>query len=88
MHGKLLLRISVVVAISLWMLEQLVGNELLPDQSLFDKALEEIVQKIDKAEKSCEKLIDREEQHNGRVTPKCFKNMNEINFKGKIMNFQ
>ena len=43
MHGKLLLRISAVVAISLWMLEQLVGNELLPDQSLFDKALEEIV---------------------------------------------
>ena len=46
------------------MLEQLVASELLPEQSPLDKALEEIVEKIDKAEKTCQKLIwytDREE---------------------------
>ena len=41
----------------LWMLEQLVASELLPEHSLFDKALEEIVEKIDKAEKTCQKLM-------------------------------
>ena len=39
------------------MLEQLVASELLPEQSPLDKALEEIVKKIDKGEKTCEKLI-------------------------------
>ena len=39
------------------MLEQLVASELLPEQSPLDKALEEIVEKIDNAEKTCEKLM-------------------------------
>ena len=39
------------------MLEQLVSSELLPEQSPLDKALKEIVEKIDKAEKTCEKLM-------------------------------
>ena len=43
--------------ISFWMLEQSVASELLPEESPFDKALEEIVEKIDKAEKTCEKLM-------------------------------
>ena len=57
MHGKLLLRISAVVAYFIGMLEQLVASELLPEQRPLDKALEEIVEKIDKAEKTCEKLM-------------------------------
>ena len=39
------------------MLEQLAASELLPKQSLLVKAQEEIVEKIDKAEKTCEKLM-------------------------------
>ena len=39
------------------MLEQLVASDLLPEQSPLDKALEETVDKIDKAEKTCEKLM-------------------------------
>ena len=39
------------------MLEQLVASELLPEHSPLDEALEEIVNKIDKAEKTCEKLM-------------------------------
>ena len=39
------------------MLEQLAASELLPEQSPLDKALEEIVEKVDKAEKTCEKLM-------------------------------
>ena len=39
------------------MLEQLATSELLTDQSPLDKALEEIVEKIDKAEKPYEKLM-------------------------------
>ena len=57
MHGKLLLRISAAVAYFIGMLEQLVASELLPEQRPLDKALEEIVEKIDKAEKTCEKLM-------------------------------
>ena len=57
MHGKFLLRISAVVAYFIGMLEQLVASELLPEQRPLDKALEEIVEKIDKAEKTCEKLM-------------------------------
>ena len=43
--------------ISLWMLEKLATNELLPEQSPLDKAIEEIGEKIDKVEKTCEKLM-------------------------------
>ena len=39
------------------MLEQLAASELLPKQSPLDNALEEIVEKIDKAEKTWEKLM-------------------------------
>ena len=39
------------------MLEQLAASELLPEQSLLDKALEEIIEKIEKAENTCEKLM-------------------------------
>ena len=39
------------------MLEQLVTSELLPEHSPLDETLEEIVKKIDKAEKTCEKLM-------------------------------
>ena len=39
------------------MLEQLAASELLPEQSPLDKALEEIIEKIDKAENTCEKLM-------------------------------
>ena len=39
------------------MLEQLVASKLLSEQSPLDKALEEIVEKIAKAEKTCEKLM-------------------------------
>ena len=39
------------------MLEQLAASKLLPEQSPLDKALEEIVAKVDKAEKTCEKLM-------------------------------
>ena len=39
------------------MLEQLAASELLIDQSSLDKALEEIVEKIDKEEKIYEELI-------------------------------
>ena len=39
------------------MLEQLAASELLTDQSSLDKALEEIVEKIDKEEKIYEELI-------------------------------
>ena len=39
----------------------------MPEQSLLDKALEEIVEKIDKAGKTYEKLIDGEDQNTGRV---------------------
>ena len=50
------------------MLEQFIAaSELLPEQSLLDKALEEIVEKIDKAGKTYEKLIDGEDQNTGRV---------------------
>ena len=38
-------------------LQQLVTSELLPEQSLLDKALEEIVEETDKAEQTCEKLM-------------------------------
>ena len=37
------------------------------EQSLLDKALEEIGEKIDKAGKTYEKLIDGEDQNPGRV---------------------
>ena len=36
-------------------------------QSLLDKALEEIGEKIDKAGKTYEKVIDGEDQNTGRV---------------------
>ena len=36
---------------------QLTASELLPEQSLLDKALKEIVEKIYEAEKTCEKLM-------------------------------
>ena len=39
------------------MLEQLPASELLPEQSSLDKALEENVEKIDTAEKTCEILM-------------------------------
>ena len=39
------------------MLEQLAASELLPEQSPLDKAIEEIGEKIDKAEEICEKLM-------------------------------
>ena len=39
------------------MLEQLAASELLPEQSPFDKAIKEIGEKTDKAEKTCEKLM-------------------------------
>ena len=39
------------------MLEQLVASELLSEQKPLDKAVKEIVEKIDKAEKTCEKLM-------------------------------
>ena len=39
------------------MLEQLAASVLLPEQSPLDKALEEIVEKIDKAEITCEKVM-------------------------------
>ena len=39
------------------MLEQLAASELLPEQSLLNKALEEIVEKIDKAEMTCKKVM-------------------------------
>ena len=39
------------------MLEQLPASELLLEQSPIDKALEENVEKIDTAEKTCETLI-------------------------------
>ena len=69
MHGKLLLRIS-AVSYSLFHSEcqsSLAASELLPEQSLLDKALEEIVEKIDKAGKTYEKLIDGEDQNTGRI---------------------
>ena len=37
--------------------QQLAASELLPEQSPLDKALKEIVEKIDKTEKTCEKLM-------------------------------
>ena len=37
--------------------QQLAESELLPEQSVLDKALKEIVEKIDKAEKTCEKIM-------------------------------
>ena len=39
------------------MLEQLAASELLPEQSPFDKAIKEIGEKTDKAEKTCERLM-------------------------------
>ena len=39
------------------MLEQLAASELLPEQSPLDKAIKEIREKTDKAEKTCEKLM-------------------------------
>ena len=39
------------------MLEQLAASELLPEQSPFVKAIKEIGEKTDKAEKTCEKLM-------------------------------
>ena len=39
------------------MLQQLAASELLPEQSPIDKALKEIIEKINEAEKSCEKLM-------------------------------
>ena len=39
------------------MLEQLAASVLLPEQSPLDKALEEIVEKIDKAEMTCKKVM-------------------------------
>ena len=39
------------------MLEQLAVSELLHEKSPLDKTLEEIVEKIDKAEKTCQKLM-------------------------------
>ena len=37
--------------------QQLAASELSCEQSLLDKALKEFVEKIDKAEKTCEKLM-------------------------------
>ena len=37
------------------MLDHLAASELLPEPSPLDKAIEEIGEKIDKAEKTCEK---------------------------------
>lgn len=39
------------------MIEQLAASETSPEQSPIDKALEEIVEKTDELEKTCEKLI-------------------------------
>ena len=39
------------------MLEQLAASELLPEQSPLDDAIKEIGEKIDKIEKTCEKLL-------------------------------
>ena len=37
--------------------QQFTASKLLPEQSSLDKALKEIVENIDKAEKTCEKLM-------------------------------
>ena len=37
--------------------QQLAASELLPQQIPLDKTLKKIVEKIDKAEKTCEKLL-------------------------------
>ena len=39
------------------MLEQLAASELLPEQSPLEKAIEEIGEKIDIREKTCQKLM-------------------------------
>ena len=39
------------------MLEQLAARELLPEQSPLEKAIEGIGEKIDKGEKTCQKLM-------------------------------
>ena len=69
MHGKLLLGISAVSysLIHSECLNSLAASKLLPEQSLLDKALEKTVEKIDKAGKTYEKLIDGEDQNTGRV---------------------
>ena len=69
MESYQLLRIS-AVSYSLFHSEcqsSLAASELFPEQSLLDKALEEIGEKIDKAGKTYEKLIDGEDQNTGRV---------------------
>ena len=70
-HGELLLRISPVTgSYSLFHRECwscLAASELLAEQSLLDKALAEIVEKIDKAGKTFEKLIYGEDQNAGRI---------------------
>ena len=38
----------------MWMLEQLAASDSLPEHSPLDKAIEEIGEKIDEAEKTCE----------------------------------
>ena len=40
-----------------WIPQLLAAGELLPEQSLLDKALKEIVETIYEAERSCEKLM-------------------------------
>ena len=72
------------------MLEQLAASELLPEQSPLDKALDEIGDRIDKAKKTCEKLMilmERRPRYR-RVAPKCLQNMHGRNFKRAMMNFQ
>ena len=56
-RGKLLLKILAVVAYFIEDARELAASELLPQQSPLDKALEQIVEKIDKTEKTCEKLM-------------------------------
>ena len=65
MESYQLLRIS-AVSYSLFHSEcqsSLAASELFPEQSLLDKALEEIGEKIDKAGKTYEKLMGGEDQN-------------------------
>ena len=55
MHEKFLMRISEVTAY--FIVDTGAASKLFPQQSLLDKALEKIVEKTDKAENTCEKLM-------------------------------
>ena len=57
MHGILLLRLSAVTAYFLVNARELAASELSLQQSPLDKTIEEIGEKIEKAENICEKLM-------------------------------